>query len=128
MKPLKIVYPQHLTDCTICSMATIAGITYEKTLKIMLPKRKKYSDYGATLPQIIDCFEKLKIDVRKTKNSTIKELKRHAFLIIRIKIKNREYAHAVVWDAKRKLILDGYHRSKSAKSYQKKLVCCFEIK
>lgn len=128
MKALVQVPPRHCTDCTICSMATLTGITYEKSLKLMLPKRKKHAGYGASLEDILDCFRKLKITVSRTDNPTIKELKKHAFLVVKVPYKDGWDYHAVIWDAKRKVILDGYHKPKSARFYQKKVLYCFEVK
>jgi ABC-type bacteriocin/lantibiotic exporter with double-glycine peptidase domain len=131
MKDLISVLPRHCTDCTICAIATLTGITYEKALKTILPKRKKYESYGATLEDILNCFKKLKINIIKSNSPIIKKIKRHAFVVVKVLYKGAEDYHAVVWDAKRKLILDGWHSPCSAHSFQKKVIevlYCFEVK
>lgn len=127
MKALIHVSPRRCTDCAITSMATITGITYEKALKLILPNRKKYTDYSATIENILDCFVKLKINVSQVNNPVIKDLKNHSILIIKIPYKGNYDYHAVVWDAKRKVILDGWKKPRSYYRYQKKVLYCFKL-
>lgn len=120
MKALNLVNAKHCTDYSIVAVAMITGCSYEKVLKTMLPKRKKYTSYGASVEEIIDCFSKLKFKTRKLNKPIISKLKAHAFLVVKVPYKGERDFHAVVWDAKRKGILDSNPTPHPFSFYQKK--------
>jgi len=105
MLDMKLVKQLHKTGCAIASVAMMANIDYKNAIKKVLPRKKKNADYGASVQNIIKGFVRLGYTPTfyfKAKNK-ISKLKRNSLLLLKEEANNW---HAVVWDAKKKVILD----------------------
>lgn len=128
---LTLVEGKRNTDCAVCAIATLTNLPYTTILKKLLPHRKPYTEYGATISDVENCFKKLKINVKKiicSSDFKLKQLKNHAFLCITVEYNNMIDLHAVVWDAAAQKILDNNKLfNKSQKYYQNNCLFCYEI-
>lgn len=102
---MELIKQIHRTSCAIACVAMIAGTTYKDAIKKVLPRKKKHSDYGATVINIVKGLMRLGFmpTFAFKKNVKLNKLKRNAILLLQ---ENDYDGHAVVWDAKRKAILD----------------------
>lgn len=96
----------HKTSCGVTSVAMIANIRYKKAIKFVLPKKKKHADYGANVYHMAIALERLGFSTKivNRRSKSLINIKHDAILILKEPGKNNY--HAVVWDAKRKAILD----------------------
>lgn len=119
---------QHLTDCGIVALSTITGLSYNKTLKTVLPNRRKYADYGVSINDLLNFCSKHKLRIKGKTSPIIKNLKHHSLIIIEVPLHNKKSdLHAVVWDAESKKILDAGGWGKTIKYYQKRALISFEF-
>ena len=102
---MKLIKQLHKTGCAIASVAMIANVDYKQALKKVLPRKKKYADYGATVVNIVKGLLRLGFTPSFSfkKKSKLNKLKRNAIILLQ---ENDYDGHAVVWDSKRKVILD----------------------
>ena len=137
---LTLVKQKHECACVVACIATITGLSYEKCLNIVYPKRKinTWNLVGTWMKDQFKAMDRLNLKYRFRKNNTsLLKLKHNAILIIKHPIyfdRFKRGTHAVVWDAEAKKILDPYpsnsrhmKRNLPFKSYQKSIIEVSEI-
>jgi ABC-type bacteriocin/lantibiotic exporter with double-glycine peptidase domain len=102
---MDLIRQVHKTGCAIASVAMMANIAYKDAIKKVLPRKKKHADYGATIPNIAKGLMRLGFmpSFYFKKKVKLNKIKRNAILLLQ---ENDYDGHAVVWDSKRKVVLD----------------------
>jgi ABC-type bacteriocin/lantibiotic exporter with double-glycine peptidase domain len=123
---MKKIKQRHRTSCGIACFAMVTGISYNKSIKKVFPRRKPYSLLTTNALMLIKALLKLKLDVNcYDSERNIYDIKYKAILIIKAK---KGDGHAVAWDPKLKRILDpDRKRPLSIKSYNKDLIFVIEV-
>lgn len=102
------------TYCFPTCIAMIAGISHEKAIKVVHPRRKKHSNYATNVIQGSKALNKLKIlydwkfnfaKLFNEKKLKFKDIKNPAIICIKYP-EQEKYNHVVVWDPLMKKIYD----------------------
>lgn len=106
---MRQVKQRHKTGCGPASLAMLTGISYQKALKLMLPKRRPRECACTGIHDMLRAIEKLglKCDV-SFKKVKLDSLKKDAMLIVSNPRHGKLHtgSHALVWDSKQKRIID----------------------
>lgn len=125
---MKRIKQRHRTSCGVACFAMVTGISYNKSIKKVFPRRKPYSLLATNAFKLVKALLKLGFKVNyydyDQDKLNINDIKNKAILIIKAEEGD---GHAVVWDPESKRILDPYRkRSLSVKSYNKCLIFVIE--
>ena len=123
---MKRIKQRHRTSCGVACFAMVTGISYNKSIKKVFPRRKPYSLLTTNALKLIKALFKIGLEVNyyDNDNHNIYDLKNKTILIIKGK---KGYGHAIVWDPVSKRILDpDRKRPLSIKSYNKQLIFIIE--
>jgi ABC-type bacteriocin/lantibiotic exporter with double-glycine peptidase domain len=123
---MKRIKQRHRTSCGIACFAMVTGISYNKSIKKVFPRRKPYSLLTTNALKLVTALLKLKFEVDYYDNDkhNIFDIKNKAILIIKAVEGD---GHAVVWDPESKRILDPDRKKPlSVKSYNKHLIFIIE--
>lgn len=119
------------TDCFPTCIAMIAGITHEKAIKIVHPRRKRGSRYGTNL--ITGCKALKKLKIRHNwfmpwgEKVKLKDIKNPAIICVKFP-EHTTYSHVVVWDPNNNKILDpGMDKPYCRAKYEKNIKWYLEI-
>jgi len=120
------------TDCFPTCIAMIAGITHEKAIKIVHPRRKKGSRYGTNLITGCNALKKLKIRhnwfMPWGEKVKLKNIKNPAIVCVKFPDSATLYTHVVVWDPVRNKVLDpGVNKPYRRTEYEKNIKWYLEI-
>lgn len=99
---MRFVRQKHKYGCAIAAIAMLTGIGYDR---VMQAKTKSGNDYKVTtFKQLIKLLNKFKVKYSISQRRVqLLNLKHNALISVNI---THNIRHAVVWDAKRKRILD----------------------
>lgn len=122
---MKRVQQKHRLGCFNACIAMITGLSYEKALKLVHPKRRKGEYTETHLPEVVVALIKINADYKLTFDKNIKNIKNPAIVIV--KWKNGS-SHAVVWDPELKKILDPWKPISKLNDYKKYFLYAIEIK
>jgi hypothetical protein len=102
---MKYVSQKHRNGCGVASLAMVTGIGYDRSMKILAPKRKPGSFYhGTTLEQTLRALTKLRIQYRMVfDHISFDRIKNPAYISF---VQPCGCRHAVAWDPQTKKILD----------------------
>lgn len=114
---MKFVKQKHKNGCAVASLAMLSGIGYDKVIKVVHPFYKNYGQPrrypGVHIEQVLRSMEKLGLQFRVScLKQDVTKLKNNAIIAVYIAPGSR---HAVVWDAKRKKILDPWWKPSKIK-------------
>jgi ABC-type bacteriocin/lantibiotic exporter with double-glycine peptidase domain len=116
---MKFVKQKHKTGCAIACTAMLLDVNYNHIYKYMLPlasfrcKTKSVDDHWKQVKN------RFKININVINDRKLFSLKKPAIIVID---NNDGTAHAVVWDAKNRIIMDPYKsRIKSVKNIKLKI-------
>jgi ABC-type bacteriocin/lantibiotic exporter with double-glycine peptidase domain len=96
---MRKVKQRHHNGCAIASLAMLTGISYNKSLKLIHPKRKKNDSlFGCELEDVLRALDKLKVKHRVSfsKSDLFKPKKAMIAVLYNYTDKNKA-RHAVVW-------------------------------
>lgn len=115
---MRYVRQKHKNGCGVASFAMVAGIGYDKAMKIIDPKRVRGSVYdGTPLEWLLKACSKSSIRYRMIfKKINLKRLKNNAYISYSQPCGCR---HAVVWYAKDQEILDPDPIDHNGKKYRR---------
>lgn len=104
---MKLITQRHANGCAVAALAMVAGISYQRSLKLLHPKRKPRED-AATYPnQLFRVLRNLKIKHRILFGKhRLPELKADVHDIILAVRWPYGGLHAVIWDHTSQRILD----------------------
>jgi ABC-type bacteriocin/lantibiotic exporter with double-glycine peptidase domain len=101
---MKYIKQRHTNGCGVAALAMVTGISYDRALKLIDPKRKSGTKYpGTSLEQALKTFTKMGIKYQIHFDTKLKDIKNNAYVSASLPCGCR---HAVVWDAENKKILD----------------------
>ena len=124
---LKQVEQKHRNGCGPAALACMLGITYERALKLVHPRRRPYGRVGTNLSQMIATLDRMNIswvipgDKSKYRqinenflahfNQKVWSSPRHNALV-QIYVDMPEFmgGHWVVWDTEQKRFIDSYEK------------------
>ena len=123
LKMLKQVEQKHRNGCGPAALACMLGITYERALKLVHPRRRPYGRVGTNLSQMIAALDRMNISWvipgDKSKYRQINENflthfnrkvwsspKHNALVSIYIDMSEFVGGHWIVWDAEQKRFID----------------------
>jgi ABC-type bacteriocin/lantibiotic exporter with double-glycine peptidase domain len=103
---MKHIRQKHKTSCGIACVAMAANIDEDTAVKYVLPKRKKYTEYGTYPRELVSGLARLGYKAKRIfrYKQKIADLKSNAIILLL----NREdkFHHAVMWNARRQEIFD----------------------
>lgn len=110
---MRLVRQVHTTGCGVASFAMLAGIGYQRALKLVHPKRKKGSCACTNPLQVMRALEKMGISFKVSFTKfKLAKLKHNTELSVRTP---HGGWHAVVWDVEQQRILDPQHKGGKSK-------------
>ena len=119
---------KHVDGCVIACFAMVMGVSYDKALKAVHPKRKKGKKIdGIPFVNLIKILNKLHIHIAVYPFSrNILKIQRPAILLMNQQ--GCDWSHVVVWDPESKKILDPDRKKRcSFEYYQKELEWYLEV-
>jgi hypothetical protein len=103
----------------------ILGVSHAEGLKIACPRHRKGQSYVSDVERRIKVFRRFGYRIAKRHPKKLIDLKHNA--ILEIGKRSNPTTHAVVWDAKRKKVLDPGFKGLTRRYYQNRLLKAFEI-
>lgn len=124
---MRLVPARYNTDCGVSSFATLMNLTWEEARELLHPNRRPGSTYDTGSDEWARAAKSLNLIYHDIDEPVdIASLKHSAILILKCGyLENkayRHYYHGVVWDAKKKRVLDGSTRKRKLATYQKWIV------
>lgn len=124
---MKRIKQRHRTSCGVACFAMVTGISYNKSIKKVHPRRKPGSFLTTNALKLIKALWRTghELDYYDNDEYDIRDINNKAILIIR----QESYGHAVVWCPESKRILDPSRtKALNIKTYNKCLIYVIEIK
>lgn len=119
---------KHVNGCAVACFAMVTGMSYDKALKLIHPKRKAREKIdGVLFSDLVKILNKMHIKIAVYSSSkNILQIKRPSILLMNQR--DCDWSHVVVWDPETKRILDPDRKKRcSFEYYQKELEWYLEI-